>query len=148
MKQGIAPAGTGALTQSGKPNPWILIISSSLLGLVLVGSMLTGFFTNATSAAAQADKAKLDQTLAAARTTMYVPESLLTPITQREQRVPATEDGTIGGYQGASTTYVSLTQQVLAIEHMNPAQAKSLAQSDLARFSAGVATLIKGNFIE
>ena len=148
MKQGIAPAGTGALTQSGKPNRWILIISSSLLGLVLVGSMLTGFFTNATSAAAQADKAKLDQTLAAARTTMYVPESLLTPITQREQRVPATEDGTIGGYQGASTTYVSLTQQVLAIEHMNPAQAKSLAQSDLARFSAGVATLIKGNFIE
>ena len=147
MKQGIAPAGTGTQAQSSTSSRLILIISSALLGLVLVGSLLMGFFTDAASAAALRDKAKLDQTLADARTNMNVPASLLAPIAQAEQRVAAS-DGTIGSYQAASASYVKLTQQTLDIEHMSPAQARALAQTDLASLSTGVATLVKGNFIE
>jgi lipoprotein-anchoring transpeptidase ErfK/SrfK len=148
MKQGIAPAGTGMQAQGGASSRLILIVSSALLGLVLVASLLTGFFTDATRSASQRDKAKLDQTLADARTNMSVPPSLLTPIIQREQRVASVEDGTIGGYQAASDTYVQLTQQTQTIVGMSPTQARTLAQSNLAQFSAGVATLVKGNFIE
>jgi lipoprotein-anchoring transpeptidase ErfK/SrfK len=148
MKQGIASAGIGLQAQSGRSGNLILIISSSLLGLVLVGSLATGFFTDASRSAAQRDKAKLDQTLTDARTNMSAPASLLAPITQSERRVAGVEDGTIGGYQAASTSYVKLTQQALAVEQMSPAQARALAQTDLAHFSDGVATLLKGNYIE
>ena len=147
MKQGIAPAWTGTQAQGGRSSRLILIVSSALLAAVLVGSLLTGFYTDAASAAALRDKAKLDQTLADARTNMSVPASLLAPIVQSEQRVAAS-DGTIGSYQAASASYVKLTQQTLAIEHMSPAQARALAQTDLASLTTGVATLAKGNFIE
>ncbi len=148
MKQGIVPTGNVAQAQSSSSSRWILVISSSLLGLVLVGSLATGFFTDATRSAAQRDKAKLDQTLANAQSVMNVPASLLTPITQSEQRVAGVEDGTIGGFQSASDSYTKLTHQTLAIEGMSPAQARALAQTSLTTFSSGVTTLTNGEFIE
>lgn len=148
MKQGMAPAGTGLQAQSGQPNRRIVIISSSLLGLVLIASLLTGFFTNATRSAAQRDKAKLDAILVDARTNMYAPESLLAPIRHDEQQVASVEDGTVGGYQAASAAYVKLSQRTLAIEQMSPAQARALAQTDLSAFSAGVDTLVNGKYLE
>ncbi len=148
MKYGTAPAGIQAQAQSGKSSRWILVISSALLGLVLVASLATGFFTDAARSTAQRDKARLDQTIGDARAKMNVPPSLLAPIQKGEQQASVGNDGTIGSYQAASAAYARLTQQTMAIEQMSPAQAKALAQTDLATFVSGVATLTKGSFIE
>jgi lipoprotein-anchoring transpeptidase ErfK/SrfK len=148
MKQDKPPAGIRMQAQSGRSSRWILITSSTLLGLVLVGSLATGFFTEAASSTAQRDKAALDHALTDARTNMHVPASLLAPILHDEQQAAGAENGTMGGYQAASASYVKLTQQTQSIEQMSPAQAKTLAQTDLTAFSNGVATLTKANYIE
>lgn len=148
MKHGTAPAGIRAQAQPDKSSRLILFTSSALLVLVLVGSLATGFFTDAARSAAQRDKAKLDQTLTEASAKMYVPPSLLAPIQKDEKQANVGNDGTIGSYQAASAAYVRLTQQTMAVEQMTPDQAKSLAQTDLTTFSNGVATLTKGSFIE
>ncbi len=148
MKQGIAPAGIGTQAHTERSSRWILIISSVLLALVLVGSLAMGFFTDATRSAAQRDKAQLDQTIAHARTARNVPPSLLNPIAQSETTVAGVEDGSIGGYQAASSKYAQLTQRAVAIEQMSPAKARALAQADLTQFNTGLAALLKGNFIE
>ncbi len=147
MMQGIPPTGAGKKAQRGKTSRWILIGSSVLLGVVLVASLLTGFLTNAARSTMIADKAKLDQTLNDARTNMSVPESLLMPIVTQEQSVASTAGGTIFDYQRASSAYVKLTQQTLSIEQMSPAQARTLAQTDLNALVKGVARLAKGNYV-
>lgn len=151
MKHGFAPAefqGNRQQAQSGRSSGWILGVSSALLGLVLVGSIAIGFFTDAARSTAQANKAHLNQELASATNDMHVPPSLLTPIIQGEQRASVGGDGTIGSYQAASNAYLDLIRQIQTIEQMSPAQAKAMTQRDLDTFSAGVATLTQGSYIE
>lgn len=148
MKQGFAPAGIRRQAQTGRSSGWILGISSALLALTVVGSIAIGFFTDAARSAAQADKARLDQTLTDATKNMHVPPSLLAPIARDEAQASVGGDGTIGSYQATSSKYVGLIQQLQAIEQMSPAQAKAMAQKDLTTFTAGVATLTQGNYIE
>ncbi len=148
MKQGFAPAGIRRQAQSGRSSGWILGISSALLALTVVGSIALGFFTNAARSAAQADKARLDQSLTNATRTMHVPPSLLAPIIKGEAQASVGGDGAIGSYQAASSAYVGLIQQLQAIEQMSPAQAKAMAQKDLTTFTSGVATLTQGSYIE
>lgn len=148
MKQGFAPAGIRRQAQSGKSSGWILGISSALLALTVVSSIALGFFTDAARSAAQADKARLDQSLTNATRTMHVPPSLLAPIIKGEAQASVGGDGAIGSYQAASSAYVGLIQQLQAIEQMSPAQAKAMAQKDLTTFTSGVATLTQGSYIE
>ncbi|HEX8730646.1 MAG TPA: L,D-transpeptidase [Ktedonobacterales bacterium] len=148
MIQGTPPTGAGPFGRRIKSGRWILIGSSALLAVVLVASLLTGFLTNAARSTMLSDKAKLDQALQDARVNQSVPESLLAPIVKQEQSVTGGDDGTIFGYQRASSAYVKLTQQTLAIEQMSPAQARALAQTDLNTLSGGVSKIVKGNYIE
>ncbi|HZC06741.1 MAG TPA: L,D-transpeptidase [Ktedonobacterales bacterium] len=148
MKHGTAPAGIWTQAQPGKSSRWILVISSALLGLVLVASLATGFYTDAARSAAQRDKATLDQTLKDASVKMHVPPSLLAPILKGEQQAGVGNDGTIGSYQAESASYAGLIRQTMAIEHMSPSQAKELTQTDLTTFVSGVGALTKGSFIE
>ncbi|MGH2505777.1 MAG: hypothetical protein ACRDID_24960, partial [Ktedonobacterales bacterium] len=148
MKQGFAPAGIRRQAQNGRSSGWILGISSALLALTVVGSIALGFFTDAARSAAQADKARLDQSLTNATKNMHVPPSLLAPIIKGEAQASVGGDGAIGSYQAASSAYVGLIQQLQAIEQMSPAQAKALAQKDLTTFTSGVATLTQGSYIE
>lgn len=149
MKQGIAPVGMRLQPKpGGSPTAWILPVSSFLLALTLVGSLALGFFTDAARSAAEREKATLDKTIADARKTMFVPDSLLAPILRAEANVPHGINGTMGSYSNASTQYAQLTAQTRNIENTPVATARSMAQADLAAFDAGVAELDKGGYIE
>ncbi len=149
MKQGIAPVGMRLLPKlGGTQTTWILPVSSSLLALTLVGSLALGFFTDAARSSAERDKATLDKTIADARKTMFVPDSLLMPILRAETAVPQGVDGTPGSYQQAATQYTQLTAQIHTVENTPVATARSMAQADITSFTAAVAELDKGGYIE
>lgn len=119
-----------------------------IIVIVLLGDGMLGLFTHINQANAQNAKATLDAALTDATTRMNVPEGMLQPIRTQEQQAAAKTDGSLSGYQNATDTYNKLTTQVKTIVNMPASQARAMTQKDLDQLSAGVDTLVKGNYIE
>jgi hypothetical protein len=99
--------------------------------------------------AAQQNKAKLDRALQTARTTYFVPDSLLLPIQTQEHTLAAgVASGSDASYQSAAAGYTRLYNQVLADEQMTPAQAQALTSTDLQQFSSALQQVQNQGFIE
>jgi L,D-transpeptidase catalytic domain len=116
--------------------------------LVLVGDGVYSLLTVINHNNAQSAKAQLDSALTNATTSVNAPSGLLQPIRTQEQQVTAANDGSLTGWQNATTQYTKLRAQVDAITAMSPAQAQAVTQKDLLQLQTSVATLAKGNYAE
>ncbi len=122
----------------------------SALGLVIIlASVLLSACDSSAHDVAQRNKALLDRELQTARTTYFVPGSLLTPIQAQENKLAAAAtSGTDASYQSAAAGYTRLYNQVLADEKMAPAQAQALASNDLQQLNTAIQNVQQQGFVE
>jgi len=125
-------------------------VATSLgLATVLLSILLGACGTGNGQSAASAAKAKLDKAIAEARTSYYVPDSLLQPIQQQEASISAAASrASTPDWTKTSSSYNDLYSKVISLENMSPASAQALAKKDLQTLSSGVQEVQKAGFVE
>lgn len=127
------------------------LVSALSLGLFLLSALLSACAQDTSAAADRAHhaQARLDQEMQSARTHLHVPDGLLQPIIDQERTLTAgTRSSTEKAYQDAATGYSKLYDQVVAIEHMTPQQARTQAQKDMQRFTTSLQHVQDAGFVE
>lgn len=115
---------------------------------VLLSTVLLSACAPSPNELANQRKAQLDAELTKASTTLNVPPSLLNPIKTHEAQIAKGVTASDASYQRASTGYSQLYTQVVAIEHMPPAQARTQTQNEIATFSTAVDGVKSQGFVE
>jgi hypothetical protein len=102
-----------------------------MLGIVLLGLVLTACGPDAAAMQAHANKAKLDHELAHARKDLGFPDAMLAPVTTQERQVAAGDGGWGYGYQQAAQRYSALYTQLTAIEQQSVSALQQQTQHDI-----------------
>ena len=150
MEPIVSDGTTNVLTprEPGKRPHW-----GRRIAIVLgIGAVLASFFPVSCALdarAAQNAQQRLDHELQVTRTTLHVPEALLQPIVTRERVLAtSTTSNSAQAYQDATAGYTQLYQQVVAIEHMTPAQIRTLTQKHLQQLDTSLQQVEKQGFGE
>lgn len=148
MEQRIFLARGGVLARHERMRRVFRGVSTLSLAVLVLSIVLSGCAPGA-SETAQANKAKLDKELTAARANPGVPEALLAPIVTQEQTLASsTSKGTDASYSTAAAGYTRLYGQVVALEKMSPDKAKAQANTDLQQLDAAIKAANKQGFVE
>jgi hypothetical protein len=130
------------------PRARVRALASALAtGVLLTTTLLTACAPNASQVASQ-QQSRLNADLRTARTVYHVPPSLLDSIVAREQQVTVGAGGTSTQYSHAATVYGQLDQQVVALEHTSPQQARTQTQTDLNKLSSVLGQVQSQGFVE
>ena len=126
---------------------------SGKLGLLILAAMilLSGCSQSVSNdlAAANMNKAKLDNELHAAQVSYGIPTPLLQPIEQQESVLAAAEaDGSDKTGQSAAKGYAKLDQQLVAMEKLTPTQIQQKATLDLQAFTQALQKVQAQGFVE
>jgi lipoprotein-anchoring transpeptidase ErfK/SrfK len=116
-------------------------------GVLLAVTILSACAPSSTDPSAK-QLTRLNNEISTARTVYHVPPSLLGPILAQEQQAAVGAHGTSAQKAHAATVYSQLYQQVVAIEHANPQQARTQAQSDLNQLTSVLGGVQAQGFIE
>jgi hypothetical protein len=108
----------------------------AMLALLLLTTLLTACASQAQVDKAHANKTKLDQELTHARTGLGIPDRLLTNIVTQEKKTASGDGGLTYNYDDAANAYVTLYNQLIAIEQSAPETLKAQAEQDMQSFAA------------
>jgi hypothetical protein len=123
------------------------VASALATGMLLSVMLLSACAPNSADLAAK-QQARLDHELQTAQTVYHVPPSLLAPIVTREQHATVGRSGTSDQYAQEATVFGQLYQQVIALEHESPQQARAHTQTDLNQFAKMLGTVQSQGFQE
>ena len=104
-------------------------------GLVLLSMMLAACGSSSDQTAAQQSKARLDHELVHAHNDLGIPESLLRPIENQENKVSAGAGGFNYNYQDATSNYNLLYTQLIGIEQTAPQVLQQQTGQDIQALS-------------
>ncbi|HKV84169.1 MAG TPA: L,D-transpeptidase family protein [Ktedonobacterales bacterium] len=118
------------------------------VSLFFVSALLTACASGASSSAHKA-QTRLDNEIVNARTNLHVPDGLLQPIQTQEKTIAArAANGSDKTLQAASASYGQLYNQVIAIEHMTPDQARAQSQADLKALTSALQHAQQAGYVE
>lgn len=123
---------------------WLLL----LLTTVFVAMLVSACGNDPNQATAQHNKARLDAELHHAEAVLGVPQPMLLPITQKEQRVASGAGGWNYKYGDAAANYALLYTQLVGIEQTSTDTLSKQAQADVDAFSAAVQRRRSDGFTE
>jgi hypothetical protein len=120
----------------------------ALLIVVVVTMTLAACGSDPNQVAAQQNKARLDNELKHARTTLGLPDSMLQPITSQEGQIASGEGGFNYNYQDAAANYTLLYNQLVSMEQNAQQTMQKQANDDITAFSKAVTQLRGEGFSE
>lgn len=120
----------------------------ALLIVVVVTMTLAACGSDPNQVAAQQNKARLDNELKHARTTLGLPDSMLQPITSQEGQIASGEGGFNYNYQDAAANYTLLYNQLVSMEQNAQQTLQKQANDDITAFAQAVTQLRGEGFSE
>lgn len=123
---------------------WVM----ALLIVVVLSMVLAGCGNDPNQAAAQQNKARLDNELQHARTALALPDSMLQPIISQEEKISSGEGGFNYNYQDAASNYTLLYNQLIGIEQTAQQTLQKQASDDIQAFSNAITQLRGQKFSE
>jgi len=123
---------------------WVM----ALLIVVVVTMTLAACGSDPNQEAAQQNKARLDNELKHARTTLGLPDSMLQPIVSQESQIASGEGGFNYNYQDAAANYTLLYNQLVGMEQNAQQTLQKQASDDIQAFEKAVTQLRGQGFSE
>jgi lipoprotein-anchoring transpeptidase ErfK/SrfK len=120
----------------------------ALLMVVVVCMTLAACGSDPNQQAAQQNKARLDNELRHARTTLGLPESMLQSIVSQENTISSGEGGFNYNYQDAATNYTLLYNQLVSMEQNAQQTLQQQANDDIQAFAKAITQLRSQGFSE
>jgi hypothetical protein len=120
----------------------------ALLIVVVVTMTLAACGSDPNQEAAQQNKARLDNELKHARTTLGLPDSMLDPIVTQENQISSGEGGFNYNYQDAAANYTLLFNQLVSMEQNAQQTLQKQANDDIQAFAKAVTQLRGEGFSE
>jgi hypothetical protein len=133
---------------SGARSAWRLSLLTAASALVLLCMLVSACGSDASQAAAQQNKARLDNELRHARRDLGIPAFMLQPVTAQEQKVAAGDGGWNYNYRDAASNYALLYNQVVGIEQTAAQSLRAQAIEDLDAFTKALDTRRDQGFSE
>jgi hypothetical protein len=120
----------------------------ALLIVVVVCMTLAACGSDPNQEAAQQNKARLDNELKHARTSLGLPDSMLQPIVSQESQIASGEGGFNYNYQDAAANYTLLYNQLVSMEQNAQQTLQKQTNDDIQAFAKAVTQLRGEGFSE